>query len=344
LNIHFNGILISIKKIKNSNISEKSRKNNMKYFVTGGTGFIGRRLIKRIMSEGGTVHLAGRESSDYSELDELKNVKIYKGSLNDKQFLTESMKGTDVVIHLAGYAKNWAKDSSIYKRINIDASVLIAEVALELKIKKMIHVSTIVALGPTGKTIFDENVQANYDSLFTDYEKTKAEAERRVLNFAQKGLNITSVNPTRVFGPGVLTEANSLTLLIRNYLKYKNYLLLGTGRSIANYVYVDDIVDGILKAVQKGKKGERYILGSENISFREFFKKVRIISGKRAFPICIPKFFAMSIASFEELMARLFGKYPLITRPWVKHFFADWIYSNEKAIKELGYKPRSIDE
>ncbi|MBN2135237.1 MAG: NAD-dependent epimerase/dehydratase family protein [Acidobacteria bacterium] len=315
-----------------------------KYFITGGTGFIGRRLIEKLINEGKTIHLFGRESSDYSGLDNNPLIKIFKGSLLDINTINDAMKGADYVIHLAGYAKNWAKDISVYSRINIDGSLNIAEAALNNKIKKVIHVSTIVTLGATGKEIEDETHSVDPSDYFTEYERTKAAAEEKVLEYSKKGLDILAVNPTRVYGPGLISESNSLTLMIRNYMKFRNYLILGSGKSLASYIFVEDLVDGILSAIKNGRSGERYILGGENHSLKGFYQIIRKVTKIRAVPIYIPLLLALFIASTQEFMSKVFGVYPFITRPWVHHFLADWYYSNAKAKKELGFNPRTLEE
>jgi nucleoside-diphosphate-sugar epimerase len=318
----------------------------MKYFITGGTGFIGRRLIEKILSIGGEITLLVRDTSDLKDIEGKRDVKIIKGSLFDVASIKQAMKETDAVFHLAGYAKNWSRDNSVYEKVNVQGSLNVAAAAVEAKVKKMVHVSSIVAFGPTDKTEHNENTQTGEIVRFTEYERTKALAEDELIRFAgkHKELDIIIVNPSRVYGPGIINEANSLTLMIRNYLKFREYLLLGLGNNIANYVFVDDVVQGLLQAADRGKSGEKYILGGETISLRGFFRKLRIVSGKRAMPIVVPKPVAMTIGFCGELAAKLFGIYPFITRPWIRHFCADWNYGSAKAVAELGYTPTALDD
>jgi nucleoside-diphosphate-sugar epimerase len=152
------------------------------------------------------------------------------------------------------------------------------------------------------------------------------------------------VNPSRVYGPGIISESNSLTLMIKNYMNLHEYLLLGSGDNLANYVLVDDVANGILLTADKGRNGEKYILGGETVTLRGFFRKLRAVSGRRAIPIFVPKPIAMFIGYCAESAAKIFHLYPFITPPWVRHFCADWNYSCGKAIRELGYSPASLDE
>jgi nucleoside-diphosphate-sugar epimerase len=318
----------------------------MKYFITGGTGYIGRRLIEKILSIGGEITLLARNTSDLKGIEGKKGVKIINGSLFDVASMKEAMKGNDVVFHLAGYAKNWSRDNSVYEKVNVQGSLNVAEAAVEAKVKKMVHVSSIVAFGPTDKTEHTKRKRSGEIVRFTEYEKTKARAEEELIHFSgrHKEIDIIIVNPTRVYGPGIINEANSLTRMIKIYLNFHEYLLLGLGNNVANYVFVDDVVKGLLLAADKGKRGEKYILGGETISLRGFFKKLRTASGKRAVPIFIPKPFAMIIGFCAEAAAKLFGIYPFITRPWIRHFCADWNYGSDKAVSELGYKPTALED
>jgi nucleoside-diphosphate-sugar epimerase len=326
-------------------VKRKNSKLFKRYFITGGTGFIGRRLIEKITKDSNAqVNLYARDSSDASCFEGNEQVRVFRGSLADKKAISQAMKGTDIVFHLAGYAKCWAKDKSIYSKINIEGSLNIAESALANKVKKMVHISTIAALGPTDKNIQDERHEPDKKHQYTIYERTKEEAEKKVLACARNGLNVVVVNPTRVYGPGLISEANSLTLMIKNYLKWRCYLMLGNGKNIANYVYVEDLVDGIILASEKGISGERYILGGENSTLIGFFKTITKVTNKKAIPIMVPIFIALFIGLLNELFASLLGKYPLITRNWVRHFNEDWVYSSTKAKSELGYNPRTLED
>lgn len=318
----------------------------MKYFVTGGTGFIGRRLVEKIVSSGGEVILLVRGTSDTKDFEGNKSVKIVKGSLFDMDILRDAMKGCNAVLHLAGYAKNWNRDNSIYEKINVEGSLNISRAASEAGIRTMVQVSSIVTFGPTDKAEHDENPMNGEPVRFTEYERTKAKAEDELIRFASehKQLKIVIVNPSRVYGPGIMSESNSLTLMIKNYMSLHEYLLLGRGDNLANYVLVDDVADGILLAAEKGRNREKYILGGETVTLQGFFRKLRAVSGKWAVPIFVPKPIAIFIGFCAESAAKIFHLYPFITPPWVRHFCADWNYSCGKAIRELGYSPVSLDE
>ena len=172
---------------------------------------------------------------------------------------------------------------------------------------------------------------------YTEYEESKAIAEREALKHAASGFPIVTVNPTRVYGPGKLTEGNSTTWLIDLYDRGKVPVLLNGGKNIGNYVLVDDLVRGLILAMEKGKIGERYILGGENISLMGFNELVDEASGRQHFQVNLPPLLARAYGGFQRLKADWFGFYPQITPGWVETFLQDWAYSSSKAERELGY-------
>ncbi len=158
------------------------------------------------------------------------------------------------------------------------------------------------------------------------------------------GLQVVIVNPGRVFGPGHLNESNSVAILIDMYDRGKVPFLLRGGRNVGNWVLVDDVVQGLMLAMERGRTGEKYLLGGENASLKEFFQLVDKVSGKRHFQITIRRPAAMTFAWFQKLRDQLFGIYPQITPDWVRVFLADWAYSSAKAERELGYRFTPLEE
>ncbi len=180
--------------------------------------------------------------------------------------------------------------------------------------------------------------------FYTEYEKTKYLAEIVADKYVGKGLPLVIVQPTRVYGPGKMTEGNSVTKMIDMYLRGRFRFILNKGMEIGNYVYIDDIVDGHLMAMLKGQVGQRYILGGENSSLKDFFHILREISGREFRQFQIPPNLAVLIARFEENRAKFFGSYPLISRGWVETFLRHWDFSSDKAAADLGYRFRGLGE
>lgn len=322
-------------------------------FVTGATGFIGSKLARELLRRGHTVHALSRRETLPVEPGEQPvapaenegRLHIIRGDLADKAALARGMEGCTHVFHLAGYAKNWARTYDTYHDINVQGTCNVFDAAKQAQVERVVWTSTIMTLGPSPPGVVgDETMPRTIPHCFTDYESSKIAAEREAQKYVDVGLNIVIVNPTRVYGPGQLTEGNSLSILFREYDRGRAPAVLNRGRNVGNYVHVDDVVEGHLLAMKLGRVGEKYILGGENASLRQLLETIDKVSGKRHFKFTVRWPAAMSFALFQLKRAQWFGVYPQITPPWVRVFMAEWAFSCEKAIRELGYRPRPLEE
>jgi len=306
-----------------------------KIFVTGSTGFIGSVLIAQLLERGFSVRALRRSVPAESQ----RNLEYISGDVTDKETLRNGMAGCGYVFHLAAYAKNWAADPQIYTRVNIEGTRNVFAVAQELNVERIVWTSTIVTLGFTPPGIVgNEQMPRHTEQCFTEYERTKTVMEREAAKWISDGLPLVMVNPTRVFGPGLQSESNSVTKLIDRYRRNSFPFLLNWGRNIGNYGFIDDVVQGHILAMERGKIGERYILGGENVSLKKLFQTADSIDGKKRFQLKLFWLIPMLVAYYLELQAKCFGIYPPITPGWVRTFLVDWTFSCEKAERELGYK------
>jgi nucleoside-diphosphate-sugar epimerase len=249
------------------------------------------------------------------------------------------------VFHLAAYAKNWAPDPKIFFDQNVTGMKNVFNAAKRTGIKRVVWTSTIVTFGPTAPGVTgDELMPRITGKYFTEYEETKAIAEKEALKLAAEGFPVVIVNPTRVYGPGKMTEGNSVSLMIDQYDRGQMPIIPNHGVNIGNYALVDDLVRGHILAMEKGRIGERYIIGGENTSLKHFFELVAEISGKKHFQMNLPPKVALAYGSLQKLAANTFGIYPQITTGWVETFLQDWVYSCAKAERELGYKFTPLKE
>ena len=308
-----------------------------KVFVTGATGFIGTKLVNELVRQGQIIHALTRQTSNKDGLSH-DQIRLVPGDISDRESLIKGMRGCSQVYHLAAYAKNWSRDPSIFYRQNVEGMQNVFEAARETGIERVVLTSTIVTLGPTpvGMTGNEEMARIT-PHYYTEYEESKAVGEQVALRYAAEGFPVVIVNPTRVYGPGKLTEGNSVTLMIDMYNRGKIPLLLNGGVNVGNYVFVDDLVRGHILAMEKGTIGRRYILGGENSSLKEFFRLVDEVSGRGHFQVNLSPRLAMLYAGFEKRKAQLLGFYPQITPGWVDTFLQDWAYTSARAEKELGY-------
>jgi nucleoside-diphosphate-sugar epimerase len=313
-------------------------------FVTGATGFIGTKLVRELVRGGCLVRALTRASSQTDGLDG-EGVELRQGDTLDPESLRRAMEGCEQVYHLAAYAKNWAREKEVFLQQNVIGTRHVLSAAQACGVKRVVVTSTIVTLGPSAAGVIGhETMPRITQRFFTDYEESKTLAEREILQWVARGGPAVIVNPTRVYGPGKLTEGNSVTLMVDQYRRGRLPVLLNGGANVGNYAFVDDLVRGCVLAMEKGRIGERYILGGENVSLRGFFELVDEATGRRHRQISLPPCAALAFARFERLKAEWLGIHPQITPGWVETFLADWAYSSAKAERELGYTITPLQE
>jgi len=313
----------------------------MKFFVTGATGFLGTGLVNELVARGHQIHFLSRDPLKVNYFKN-KNVRFFLGDVLDIVKIEEAMTGCDYVFHLAGCVKSCAKKPDTFYEINVLGTKNVLETARKLSIKKMIITSTAGIFGPSTDGIITEIIIRNID-YFNEYEKTKSQAEEIALEYARKGQNIVIVYPTRVYGPGPMTESNWTTLLIKQYSEGKWRFLPGNGSKIGNYVYIDDVVQGHILAMEKGKSGEKFILGGSNTSYMDLFGTVGKIINRKYKMINVPFFLIFAYTLIWVIIGKLIGKPARLTLGYVKKIMHNFSVSSEKAIRELGYNPTQLE-
>jgi len=313
-------------------------------FVTGATGFIGTKLVNELVRQGHTVHALTRAASNRDGLDH-ERIQLVQGDIMNRESLIAGMKDCTHVFHLAAYAKNWAPEQKIFYDHNVIGMRNVFEAARQSGVQRVIWTSTIVTFGPTPPGVIgDETILRITKKYYTEYEETKALAEQEAIKFAAEGFPVVIVNPTRVYGPGKLTEGNSVSLMIDQYDRGQIPILLNRGINIGNYALVDDLVRGHILAMEKGRLGERYIIGGENASLKHFYELVDEVSGKKHFQINLPPRVGLGYGGIQKFAAEKFGIYPQITTGWVETFLQHWAFSCAKAERELGYTFTPLQE
>lgn len=313
----------------------------MKVAVTGGTGFIGQVLVRQLVESGQKVRLIIRKSSQPGPLSSLP-LETSIAELSDINSMTRALSGCSELYHLAAEARNWSPDPEAFKKVNVEGLKNVLHACLNSGVRRVVYVSSSVVKGPSAGQPVEETSSRGNIPYYTLYEESKALSEEIIPDFLRRGLEILVARPTRVYGPGKLSEANSVTRLIRIYLKFRAAIILNKGEETGNYVYVEDVASGLRLMMEKGQNGEDYILGGENISLKSFYDLLEEVSGVKALRICIPAGFARKLARFESWKASHFGLYPLITEGWVETFLQNWAFSHKKASQHLGYQPISL--
>jgi len=251
---------------------------------------------------------------------------IIWGDVRNPAAVERLLDGADVVFHLAAQARAWAADPQDFERVNVDGTRNVLSAALAAGIRRVVHVSTELV-----------------DGEQTAYQRSKRGAEAAVRDFLARGGDAVIVRPTRVFGPGPLSPANSVTRIIALYRRGLFRVRIADRGARANYVYVDDVVNGLLQAAERGARGAAYGLGGENLTISQLLDLVAQVTGRRHRVVAAPQAAARAVAWVSELAGRL-GIEPLITRDWVDLLTKDQPRSSARAETELGYRPRSARE
>ncbi len=308
----------------------------MKILITGANGYLGGAILNEAVSQGYSVRAFGRSVPEQTNLPE--NVEYFQGDLMDVSSIKTALKDCDAVIHSAGLVSIWEKDPNNFHQVNVVGAANLLRAACDQENMKVVYTSSFFALGPTTNRPADESWNNTQNYQPTEYAKSKAQALKHVNEWIQKGYDVVKVYPVLVYGPGKATQGNHITKMIEDYTNKKIPGIPGPGAYRWTYSYIDDVAKGHLLALEKGKKGNGYILGGEDASLIEFFQILESLTGvkrpKRKIPLSILKGYAF----IEELRANLSSSYiPKLTRDVVEVYKHHWRYSSNKAIVELGY-------
>lgn len=310
----------------------------MKTLVTGATGYVGIPLTLALANQGVAVKAMFRSEAKTAELLKHPQIELVKGELSDIRSLRNIVKGCDEIFHVAAFAGIWSKDPSYYYRTNVQGTANLLSVAVEEGVKKIVITSTAGVMGPSMKPeiMVNENI-TDRPLLFSKYDQSKFEQEEKAFSFLEKGIEIVIVNPSRIYGPGIMAQSNAVSHLVNLFNQGKWHFIPGNGTSHGNYVYIDDVVQGHLLAMKKGVSGQRYILGGENMSYNDFFKLLKRLTGRNKRLFKIPVTLLLVWSYLEIFLARSTGKRPMMIPAFVYKLTHNWNLSSDKAKQELGY-------
>ncbi len=317
-------------------MTAKPYRKGERTLVTGATGFIGTNLVRRLVAEGESVRILRRPYSNTRGLDELP-IETAIGDVRDAESVRAAVEGCRRVYHLAAKLSVADGDWDRFHRTNVLGTENVARAALETGVERMLHCSSIAAVGwgPPQAPATEES-EFNFESFRVPYVHTKRQGELVVREYIGKGLPAVIVNPAYVFGPwDKRLGANRLV-----YLVAKGRGLFYPGKGGINIVDVDDVVDGMLAAMDRGRVGERYILGGENLFFRDLLSLMAEVSGGRKPIATLPFPLFWSLALLVEIGGKLFHFKPLISRQTARFARLTHFVSSEKAMRELGYRYR----
>src|SRR5438067_1532243 len=252
--------------------------------VTGGTGFIGANIVRELVAAGAGVRVLARPDGDRRALDGLK-VEIAEGDLTDAASLRRAVSGVPAVYHAAADYRLWTPDPAALYRANVDGTRSVLEAAGQAGVTRVVYTSSVGALGiPKDGTPGTEQTPVTLADMVGDYKRSKFLAEQVALDFARRGLPVVVVNPSAPVGPWDVKPTPTGKIVV-DFVKGNMPAYLDTG---LNLVDVQDVAHGHLLACEKGRAGERYILGAENRTLQEIFEDLAGITGRAAPKIRIP--------------------------------------------------------
>jgi dihydroflavonol-4-reductase len=304
--------------------------------VTGATGFLGWHVTRRLLEKGQPVRVLAR---DVHRVRELEGVEVLQGDLRDAESLGRAVAGCGLVYHVAADYRLWAKDASELFRTNVDGTRNLLESARKAGVDRVVYTSTVGCIGiPTGG-VGDETTPVGIEQMTGAYKRSKFLAEGVALEFAADGFPVVIVNPTAPVGDHDFKPTPTGKIIL-DYLRRGMPAYLDTG---LNLVGAEDAAEGHLLACERGKTGERYILGCRNMTLRGIFQTLEEISGVPAPRLRIAYAVAYAAGVVSTGWARIAGGEPRVPLDGVRMARKKMFVSHEKAVRELGFNPTPLE-
>ena len=301
--------------------------------LTGATGFVGSAVARVLAARGHRLRLLVRPTSDRRNIAGI-DAELVLGDLTDAASLTRALAGCRYLMHVAADYRFWVPDAEAMLRANVDGTVAIMRAAIAAGVERVVHCSSVAALGLTA-----DGTPADEAGFVGTYKRSKFLGERAVMDLVrQEGLPAVVVNPAAPVGPRDI-KPTPTGKMIRDAAAGRVPAYIDTG---LNVVHVDDVAEGHALALEKGRIGERYILGGENLLLKDLLALVAGVVGKRPPRIELPEAVLWPVATVMEGLARVTGIPPMMTRDHLKMARKKMFFSSAKATRELGYAPRPV--
>ena len=307
----------------------------MKVLVTGATGFVGHSLALALAQNGHQVHVLVRNPKSV-HIPKHSLIKVFKGDVTRKETILPAIRECGMVFHAASLVRFRANRATDFYDINVEGTRHMLDAALRTGVKKFVFTSTAGVIGPSLIKEMSEN-DPRIIGFDNDYEFSKFLAEKLVREYAELGLYTVIVSPTKVFGPGIDVNRLNINAVIKRFISGKLCFCPSPDDFLSNYVFINDLVNGHLIAATKGRKGETYILGGENVSYRQFFEKLRNASGMKGIILPVSKTACRIFGGWHFVQQRIMGKDPFFNSKAVSQVYCNKSFSSAKAISELGY-------
>jgi dihydroflavonol-4-reductase len=308
--------------------------------VTGGTGFVGAAVIRHLVAAGHRIRALARPGSDRRLLVDLP-IEIVDGDLTDAASLPRTLKGCGCLYHVAAFYSLWARERRLFYEINVEGTRCLLQAAADAGVRRVVYTSTVGALGiPKGGGVGTEETPVSFTDMVGDYKRSKFLAEEVARTFARQGLPVVIVNPSTPVGPGDVKPTPTGQMIV-DFLRGRMWAYLPTG---LNLVDVDDVAAGHLFAAERGRVGERYILGCRNLTLREIFELLGRITGIRPPRLKVSAGLILPLARLSEWAAdHITGRPPLIPVDAVRMARKRMFFDASKAVRELGLPQSAVE-
>jgi dihydroflavonol-4-reductase len=309
--------------------------------VTGGSGFLGSAVVRAVLRRGCRVRALVRETSPLGNLAGLE-CETVRGDLTDEASLGLALRGVRFLFHVAADYRLWVRDPAVMLRANVGGTRNLMGQALAAGVERIVYTSSVAVLKVAGATApVDETASLAPEEAIGPYKLSKTLAEQVVQEMVrQEGLPAVIVNPTTPIGPRDIRPTPTGRMLV-DAARGKIPAFVDTG---LNFAHVDDIAEGHILAFERGRIGERYILGGQNLSLQELLAAVAGLGGRRPPRIKLPRGPLFPLAFGAEMLALLTGKEPLLTRDALRMSRYRMFFTSAKAEQELGYRSRPYME
>jgi dihydroflavonol-4-reductase len=309
-------------------------------FVTGATGFVGSHVARVLAEQGADLRLLLRSSSDPKNIEGLKADRVV-GDLRDSASLEKSMAGCDVVFHVAADYRLWVRDPDQMYRTNIEGTRAVLEAARKNGVRRVVYTSSVATMGIASNGYpADENSPVSLANMIGPYKRSKFMAEEVAMSAGRSGMDVVVVNPSTPVGERDIKPTPTGRIVV-DFLKKKFPAYVDTG---LNLVDVTECARGHVAALEKGKSGERYILGGENLTLKQILDKLAAITGLPSPKVRVPYVMALATGVVDQMITgHILGREPRATIDAVRMGRKKMFVSSSKAERELGWKTVPVD-
>jgi dihydroflavonol-4-reductase len=307
----------------------------LKAFVTGATGFVGSHVARVLADQGADLRLLVRSTSNPKNIEGVRADRVV-GDLRDVASLEKAMSGCDTVFHVAADYRLWIHDPEQMYRSNVEGTRAILQAARKDGVRRVVYTSSVATMGFTGNgKPADENSPRSLDHMIGHYKRSKFMAEQIAIEAGKSGMEVVIVNPNTPVGEQDIKPTPTGRIIV-DFLKKKFPAYVDTG---LNLVDVTECAHGHVAALEKGRSGERYILGGENLTLKQILDKLAAITGLPSPRVRVPYFVALATGVVDEIVTgRILRREPRATIDAVRMGRKKMWVSSAKAERELGWK------